>query len=42
MLIEVDKQNLYILKINYHGKGTVQKANKRINVENNNRLLKLK
>ena len=42
MLIEVDKENLYILKINYCGKRTVQNANKEINVENNNRLLKLK
>ena len=31
--IEVDKENLYILKINCKGKRTVGKANKGINVE---------
>ena len=41
-LIEVDKENLYILKIHYCGKRTVQNAHQGINVENNNRLLKLK
>jgi len=31
--IEVDKKDLYILKINCKGKRTVGKANKGINVE---------
>ena len=31
--IEVDKEYLYMLKINCKGKGTVGKANKGINVE---------
>ena len=31
--IEVDKEDLYVLKINCKGKRTVAKANKRINVE---------
>ena len=40
---EVDKEDLYTLKINCKGKRTVGKANKGINVEkNNNRLKKLK
>ena len=36
------KENLYTLKINCKGKRTVRKANKGINVENNNRFKKLK
>ena len=31
--MEVDKEDLYTLKINCKGKRTVGKANKRINVE---------
>ena len=31
-LIEIDKEDLYMLKINHKGKRTVGKANKRINV----------
>ena len=31
--IEVDKEDLYILKINRKGKRTVGKANKGINIE---------
>ena len=43
MQIEVDKEDLYRLKINCKGKRTVGKANKEINVEkNNNRFKKLK
>ena len=39
---QVDKEDLYILKINCKGKRTVGKANKGINVEkNNNRFKKL-
>ena len=34
--IEVDKEDLYTLKINCKGKRTVGKANKGINVEKNN------
>ena len=33
MQIEVDKEDLYILKINCKGKETVGKANKGINIE---------
>ena len=40
--IEVDKDDLYILKINCKGKITVGKANKGINVEKYNRFKKLK
>ena len=35
-LIEIDKEDLYTLKINCKGHRTVEKANKGINVENNN------
>jgi len=38
----VDKEDLYTLKINCKGKRTVAKANKGINVENNNKFKKLK
>ena len=38
--IEVDKEDLYILKTNYKGKRTVGKANNRINVEKNNHKFK--
>ena len=31
--MEVDKEDLYTLKINYKGKRTIVKANKGINVE---------
>ena len=40
---EVDKEDLYTLKINCKGKRTVGKANKGINLEkNNNRFKKIK
>ena len=35
---EVDKEDLYTLKINYKGERTIGKANKGINVENYKRL----
>ena len=41
-LIEIDKDDLYILKINCKGKRTVGKANKGINVEKYNRFKEIK
>ena len=38
----MDKEDLYTLKINCKGKRTVAKANKGINVENNNKFKNLK
>ena len=38
----VDKEDLYMLKINCKGRRIVGKANKGINVEKNNRFKKLK
>ena len=40
--IEVDKEALYTLKINFKGKRTVRKANKGINVEKHNSFKKIK
>ena len=39
--MDVDKEDLYMLKSNCKGKRTVGKANKGINVEKYNRLKKL-
>ena len=40
---EINKEDLYTLKVNCKGKSTVGKANKRINVEKNyNRFKKIK
>ena len=41
-LTEVDKEELYTLKMNCKGKRTVGKANKGINVGKNNRFKKLR
>ena len=40
--MDVDKEDLYMLKFNCKGKRTVGKANKGINVEKYNRFKKLK
>ena len=40
--IEVDKEDLYTLRINCKRERTIGKANKGINVEKNNRFRKLK
>ena len=41
-LIEVNKEGLCMVQITWKGKRIVEKANKRINRKNNNRLKKLK